>query len=188
MYAEPWQLGESFNTAIGQGYVLSTPLQLATMTSRLINGGQTVAPRLYRRIGGVERERPATEPLDFNTEHLAAMKEAMIDVVYGEGGTARNIQVSTPALAIGGKTGTSQVRRITMEEREEGIRENEELPWRFRDHALFVGFAPIEQPRFACAVVVEHGGSGSQVAAPICRDVLLEAQRRRPDRMSLTSL
>jgi penicillin-binding protein 2 len=83
---------------------------------------------------------------------------------------------------MGGKTGTAQVRRITMQERERGVRRNEDLPWRFRDHALFVGYAPVHAPRYACACVVEHGGGGSAVAAPIVRDVLLETQKRDPSR------
>jgi penicillin-binding protein 2 len=79
---------------------------------------------------------------------------------------------------MGGKTGTSQVRRITLAERRRGVVANEDLPWERRDHALFVGFAPVERPRYAAAIVVQHGGGGSAVAAPIARDVLLEAQRR----------
>jgi penicillin-binding protein 2 len=77
-----------------------------------------------------------------------------------------------------GKTGTAQVRRITMAERLVGVKKNEDLPWEQRDHALFVAFAPVGAPRYAIAVVVEHGGGGSKVAAPIARDVLIEAQRR----------
>jgi penicillin-binding protein 2 len=79
---------------------------------------------------------------------------------------------------MGGKTGTSQVRRITVAERDRGVRKNEDRPWRERDHALFVGFAPIDAPRYVTAVIVEHGGGGSKTAGPIARDVLLEAQRR----------
>ena len=81
---------------------------------------------------------------------------------------------------MGGKTGTSQVRRITLQEREDGVKKNEERPWRERDHALFVGYAPVESPRYACAVVVEHGGGGAKTAAPIARDVLRETQRLDP--------
>lgn len=83
-----------------------------------------------------------------------------------------------------GKTGTAQVRRISLRERESGVRKNEELPWRFRDHALFVGYAPIENPRYAISVVVEHGGGGSSVAAPIARDVMIETLERDPARLA----
>lgn len=79
-----------------------------------------------------------------------------------------------------GKTGTSQVRRISLRERQSGIRKNEDLAWRRRDHALFVGFAPVRQPRYCCVAVVEHGGGGSKTAAPIVRDILVETQRRDP--------
>ena len=79
-----------------------------------------------------------------------------------------------------GKTGTSQVRRITLKERRSGIIKNEDRPWRFRDHALFVCYAPVHKPRYACAVVVEHGGGGSKVAAPIAHDILLKTQQRNP--------
>ena len=81
---------------------------------------------------------------------------------------------------MGGKTGTSQVRRITLQEREAGLKKNEERPWRERDHALFVGYAPVSSPRYACSVVVEHGGSGAKAAAPIARDVLREVRRLDP--------
>ncbi len=85
-------------------------------------------------------------------------------------------------MAMGGKTGTSQVRRISMAEREGGVRKNHEKPWRERDHALFVGFAPVDAPQYVAAVVVEHGGGGSKVAAPIARDLLEHAQRRNSAR------
>ena len=85
-------------------------------------------------------------------------------------------------MAMCGKTGTSQVRRITEEERRAGLRKPEQVPWKERDHALFVGYAPADDPRYACAVVVEHGGGGSTVAAPICRDILAEAQKRAKER------
>ena len=93
-------------------------------------------------------------------------------------GTAFKMRITEPGFEMGGKTGTSQVRRITMAERSTGVLKNDQLPWRQRDHALFVGFAPINAPRYACAVIVEHGGGGSAVAAPIARDLLLEVQRR----------
>ena len=81
-------------------------------------------------------------------------------------------------MAMGGKTGTVQVRRITKAEREQGVHKNADLPWEERDHALFVGYAPVTNPQYAVAVVVEHGGGGSSVAAPIARDILLTAQQR----------
>jgi len=103
---------------------------------------------------------------------------AMDRVVNHPTGTARRSATGIDDFHMAGKTGTVQVRRITKAEREQGIRKNEDLPWKFRDHALFVGFAPVENPRYAISVVVEHGGGGSSAAAPIARDILIEAHRR----------
>ena len=107
-------------------------------------------------------------------------------VVNEQGGTAYAARIADPGLAMGGKSGTSQVRRITEYEREHGLRKVAEIPWKQRDHALFVAFAPVAAPRYVCAIVVEHGGAsgggGSAVAAPICRDILREAQLRDPAR------
>jgi penicillin-binding protein 2 len=95
-------------------------------------------------------------------------------------GTAHSARIRKEGWEMAGKTGTSQVRRITLAERAAGVFKNEDLPWRRRDHALFIGFAPVHSPRYCCAAVVEHGGSGSHAAAPIVRDVLIETQRRDP--------
>jgi penicillin-binding protein 2 len=107
-------------------------------------------------------------------------------VVNEQGGTAFAARIKDAGLEMGGKSGTSQVRRISQYEREHGIRKGRDVPWKERDHALFVAYAPVSAPRYVCAVVVEHGGEsgggGSAVAAPICRDVLLEVQRRDPAR------
>jgi penicillin-binding protein 2 len=105
---------------------------------------------------------------------------AMDLVTNSRRGTARRARIKEEGWEMAGKTGTSQVRRITMAERAAGITKNKDLPWRRRDHALFVAFAPVHSPRYACAVVVEHGGGGSKVAAPIVRDILIETQRRGP--------
>ena len=97
-------------------------------------------------------------------------------------GTAFHDRITIPGMEMAGKTGTSQVRRITMSERLTGVKKNEDLPWQQRDHALFVGFAPVGAPRYAVAIVVEHGGAGSAIAGPIARDILIEAQTRDPAR------
>ncbi len=110
----------------------------------------------------------------------------MTAVVNEEGGTAYAARIKDAGFAMGGKSGTSQVRRISQYERDHGLRKEDEIPWKERDHALFVAFAPVGAPRYVCAVVVEHGGveggGGSAVAAPIARDVLLEVQKRDPAR------
>jgi penicillin-binding protein 2 len=102
----------------------------------------------------------------------------MSGVVNEPGGTAQRVRIDEPGLQIGGKTGTAQVRRITAAERAKGVIKNEDLPWDKRDHALFVSFGPVAAPRFACAVVIEHGGGGSAVAAPIARELMLEAMKK----------
>jgi penicillin-binding protein 2 len=181
---EPWQGGETLVASIGQGYVLSTPLQLAVMTARMVNGGLGVTPHLTRGFKtagqGDERVPAPAAAIGVGGPELAVMVRAMNDVVNGERGTARSSKIEEEGREMGGKTGTSQVRRITKAERAAGVIKNEDLPWRRRDHGLFVGYAPMHAPRYVVAVVVEHGGGGSSAAAPIAKDVLLEAQRRDP--------
>jgi penicillin-binding protein 2 len=183
-----WQPGETLNAGIGQGAVLATPLQVVTMAARLVTG-RAVVPHLLRdgrlQPGG-DQHPPAFSGMGLNPRHLAVVLEGMSAVVNEQGGTAYTARITDPLFAMGGKSGTSQVRHISQYEREHGVRKNTDVPWRERDHALFVAFAPVGAPRYVCAVVVEHGGEtgggGSAVAAPICRDVLIEAQRRDPAR------
>jgi penicillin-binding protein 2 len=171
---------------IGQGSMLITPLQLCVMTARLANGGRAVKPRLTNAIlpfdGNV---LPAPPPPEFEDMGIAqtnldVVLKGMIGVVNTPGGTAYRARITDPNFAMAGKTGSVQVRRITKLERETRVLKNEELPWHERDHALFVAFAPVSEPRYACSVVVEHGGGGSTAAAPIARDILREVQRRDP--------
>ena len=193
-----WLGGESLINAIGQGYVLSTPLQLAVMTSRVVNGGYAVTPRLTR-VNEYEEDTPAKATdfpsLNFSAGALDLVRQALNEVVNNpSGGTAYNARISERAWQMGGKTGTSQVRRISLKEREMGVKKNDELPWSERDHALFVGYAPMSKPRYSCSVVIEHGGGGGKIAAPVARDVLREAQRldlagiRAGNRMRMDSL
>jgi len=185
-FGEPWQPGETLVAGIGQGYILATPLQLAIMTARLVNGGKAVMPHLTPFQ--IDVDGPG-DPIALDYPDLGLSPSAldvairgMIGVVNEPRGTAGRSRIDEPGMEMGGKTGTSQVRRITRAERARGVRKNEDKPWAERDHALFVGFAPIDAPRYACAVVVEHGGGGSRAAAPVARDVLLECQRRDPSR------
>ncbi|MBM3524602.1 MAG: penicillin-binding protein 2, partial [Alphaproteobacteria bacterium] len=177
-----WAQGETLVAGIGQGFVLATPLQLAVMTARIANGGVAVEPHLAReRIEGrslVARAPGAFPSLGIPASHLALMLKAMSGVVNDPRGTAFRARILEPGMVMGGKTGTSQVRRISAQERLTGVRKAHEVPWKERDHALFVGYAPAPNPRYACAVIVEHGGGGSAIAAPIARDVLVEAQKR----------
>lgn len=175
-----WVIGDTLNAAIGQGFVLASPLQLAVMTARLATGTQ-IAPRLINALDNRPWPVRGREPLGLAPEHLAAVREGMWAVVNEQRGTAAGARLRLRGVQMAGKTGTSQVRRITREERARGVYRNEDLPWERRDHALFVGYAPAEAPRFAVAVVVEHGGSGSAAAAPIARDVITEALELAPD-------
>ncbi|HET8727656.1 MAG TPA: penicillin-binding protein 2 [Alphaproteobacteria bacterium] len=186
---ESWHQGETLIASIGQGFVLATPLQLATMTARLVNGGKAVRPRVTQHIGLPNDPANAVPPvpdIGLDPAALDSVVRGMVAVTEGSRGTARSAQIRVEGMEMGGKTGTSQVRRITAAERAAGVTSNEDLPWRRRDHALFVGFAPVHAPRYACSVVVEHGGGGSAVAAPIARDILQECQERDPGRQLLS--
>ena len=166
-----WLVGDTLNSGIGQGYVLATPLQLAVMTARIASG-RMLQPRLIRARAGspVLAEQP--EDLGINPRNLARVRQGMFDVVNSARGTARRSRIKDEDFEMAGKTGTSQVRNITKAERARGVVRNEDLPWHRRDHALFVGYAPADNPRYAVAVVVEHGGGGSKAAAPIAKDIL----------------
>jgi len=188
---EPWQQGETLVTGIGQGFVSATPLQLAVMTAQIANGGFKVQPRVVRgaEVGGDGASDPAftsaqREPIGVSAAALNLVRAGMEGVTGQSNGTAYRSRIEDERYAMAGKTGTSQVRRISKRERLNRVRKNEEKPWVERDHALFVGYAPVLAPRYAVAVVVEHGGSGSKAAAPIARDVLFEVQRLDPARLS----
>lgn len=205
---ESWYPGETLVAGIGQGFITATPLQLATMMARLANGGHEVIPHVLRKgpadpaedwpilpaaadLGSIE---PAAGPvvklgdspfpsLGIPEAHLKIVLEGMNRVSNDPTGTAYRNRITIPGMELAGKTGSAQVRRITMAERLTGVKKNEDLPWNQRDHALFVAFAPVAAPRYAVSVVVEHGGGGGAVAAPIARDILIEAQTRARDRV-----
>ncbi|MCO4828861.1 penicillin-binding protein 2 [Lentibacter algarum] len=163
---EDWVIGDSVNASIGQGFVLASPLQLAVMTARLATG-RAVTPRLIKTIDGVEQPSGAGAPMGLNENHLRQIRKGMYEVVNHGSGTARGSRITSPDHQMAGKTGTSQVisRRVKCDE----------VPWRQRDHALFVNYAPYDNPRIAVSIVVEHGCGGSSTAAPIARDITLQA-------------
>ena len=163
---EPWMVGDSLNSSIGQGFVLASPMQLAVMTARLATG-EAIHPRLVKSIDGLEQPVITDGPLGLSPTLMAQIRKAMYDVNNHRRGTAYRSRIVADDLKIAGKTGTSQVRSVIVR--------NEDVPWEQRDHALFVGFAPYHAPRVACAVVVEHGGGGSRAAAPVARDILARA-------------
>ena len=169
-----WLIGDTLNAAIGQGFVLASPMQLAVMSARLATG-RAVVPRLVKSVNGIETPVPAAPSVGIDPRHLDAVRRGMLGVLANREGTAWSSRVVEDTLRVAGKTGTSQVRNITAAERARGVTANEDLPWDRRDHALFVCFGPYEGPRVAVSIVVEHGGGGSTAAAPIARDVILFA-------------
>ncbi len=170
----PWRGGDTFNAAIGQGFVLTTPLQLAVMSARLANGTKALLPNLI-----IGEDLPAFANLGIEPSHIEFVREAMWAVCEEPGGTAYKPNgLGLDDVQMAGKTGTGQVRGISASERRARIRRNEELPWKLRDHSVFVGFAPFDNPRFAVACLVEHGGSGAKRAASISRAVLGRALER----------
>jgi penicillin-binding protein 2 len=164
-YHREWQTYDTINMSIGQGNVLINPLQLAIAGARVASG-RRVVPRLMRQGG-----QRAFAPLDIPPEDLEFVRRAMAGVV--DHGTAAASKMPLDTIQMAGKTGTAQVRRITMAERAGGVLANESLAWRMRDHSLFMAFAPANAPRYAAAAIIEHGGFGAQVAAPLVRDTLL---------------
>jgi penicillin-binding protein 2 len=167
----------------------ATPLQLAIMTARLANGGYEVQPNLLlakatpreELVPPAPRTKPNAPSLRLNPQHLAVIRQGMSDVVNTGHGTANSLRAKQPEFTFAGKTGTAQVKRITERERELGITQAS-LPWHLRHHALFVCYGPVDNPRYACAVIVEHGQAGGATAGPIGRDVLIETMKRDPSR------
>lgn len=184
-----WTIGNTYNLGIGQGDMLATPLQLAVMAARVANGGHEVKPRLIATIADARKPigpQPASSALQapslsFRAENLQAVQNGMALVVNSPAGTAFASRITEQGMAMAGKTGTSQVKRMTEAERDRKTSQ-EQLPWHLRHHALFCAYAPVGSPRYACAVVVEHGMSGSRTAAPIARDILLQVQKTDPSR------
>ena len=156
-YDQPWSASDSLNAVIGQGYVSVNPLQLAVMAARIASGR-----RLYPRL--VNRHFK-NDPLPFSAEALATARHGMDLVVNGPGGTAGRSKLPLDGIAMAGKTGTAQVRGLNTGNGKAGT-------WKFRDHGLFVGFAPVDNPRYATAVVIEHGMGGSRAAAPVAKDFM----------------
>ena len=168
---EQWLQGDTYNAGIGQGYILTTPIQLAVMTAVLANDGYKVKPTILVP----ENRSPSIcmgENLNLSKAHLQLMREGMFAVVNGAEGTGKAARLNVGGKLIAGKTGTTQVKRISMKEREQGLRSQDDIPWEERNHALFVAFGPTESPRYALSVIVEHGGGGSKTAAPIAKSIM----------------
>ena len=162
-----WYQGETLITSIGQGYNLTSPLQLASMYSALLNGGKFPSPKLIKN----EPSKYLGEELNPNDQK--AILNALKAAVQEPSGTAYKLNLDNPNFVkIGGKTGTSQVVRIKEEDREDDFYKTKEIEDRFKDHSVFVGYAPIDEPKYIASVIIENGGSGSAVAAPIAHKVL----------------
>ena len=190
-----WVLGETLISGIGQGYFQSTPIQLCLMMAQLANGGHEIKPRIvddkYKlvEITNAWREEfiNRSKDIDFNNSKIRKLyrnKENIkfvLDALYGATneplGTSYKSRLTRKEYIYAGKTGTSQIRRITAEERELKLK-NKDLPYEKRDHALFIAFAPYKNPRYSISVVIEHGGSGSSGAAPIAKKVIKKVLER----------
>ena len=166
-FGKSWTKTDTIVTSIGQGFSLASPLQLAVMISRIASDGKKVVPTLIKNNSSINKN---SNLLDINKNAIELIKKGMFEAVNYPTGTAYQSRINSDKLMCG-KTGTSQVRRISMKEREDGIIKNEDLPRNKRDHALFVGYYPHKNPRYAFSIVVEHGGSGSKSAAPIAKDL-----------------
>ena len=189
---EPWQPGENLNIGIGQGQVTVTPIQLVQLAARLANGGLAVKPTLIRKsqpsnAPGADAP-PTLESLGFAPQNLQVIHDGMWEVINGSRGTARlfaKLQFKDPerkAWQMSGKSGSVQTHRITQAERQQGVKKQEELPWEERDHAMFIAYAPSDQPRYAISCVVEHGAHGSDTASPIVRDIMMKVLEYDPSR------
>jgi len=183
-HGHAWNIGDTISCGIGQGYVIATPLQLATYVSRIATG-RAVVPHVTRQIARAAPAgaKPEDWPvLDVPEAHLALIRGGMFGVVNEPGGSAPHARLPMPDIQLAGKTGSSQVRRVSRWAREHGNFNSASLPWEFRPHALFVCFAPYDAPRYAISVVVEHGNAGADVAAPLARDIMVDTLTRDPAR------
>jgi penicillin-binding protein 2 len=178
---KPWSLGDTVVHGIGQGFTQLTPLSLCTMVSRIATG-RAVQPHLTRSIGSQPAPGQAADEwpsMGLSDRELHAVRDGMYAVVNEVGGTAPLARLAIPGVQLAGKTGSTQVRRVSRAQRENGFK-SENLPWEFRPHALFVAFAPYDSPRYALSVVVEHGNAGAQAAAPLARDIMTDVLTRDP--------
>ena len=177
----PWQLGDTVVSGIGQGYIVVSPLQLATYAARVATG-RAIQPHFTRRIAGAMQ--PGSQPDDWPDlgvpdPMLQAVRGGMFAVVNEPGGTAPKARLAG-SVQLAGKTGSSQVKRVSRQQRESGTFDSKNLPWEFRPHALFVAYAPYDQPKYALSVVVEHGNAGGAAAAPLARDIMTDVLHRDP--------
>ena len=163
-----WLLGETIITGIGQGYIQATPIQLCLMTAQIANGGYKIYPKMV--LDDDDNNQDKYMPLYNDEKNIKLIQEAMFSSTNEVMGTSYRSRIDDPKYQFAGKTGTSQVKRITKEERELDLK-TFEIPYEQRDHALYVAFGPYKSPRYALSIVIEHGGSGGSVAAPIAKEL-----------------
>ena len=200
-----WYLGETLHSGIGQGYFQSTPLQLCLMTAQIANGGFEIKPRILfdkkndnlKAYLNFKNDNPGQplptdllvsnfdlKPLFKNQENINIIKDAMYSSSNEPGGTSYRSRLEDKRFTFAGKTGSSQIKRFTEAQREAEVKQ-EQLEYKNRDHALFIAFAPVSDPRYAISVVVEHGGTGSKSAAPIAKKVIKKVLERHSLRQSI---
>lgn len=179
-FKEKWYPGESLSYGIGQGYLTVNALQLAVMTARLAEGRKALNPRLIRAVGGVEQPSGARAPdMPFDPAHIAYVRDGMAAVANDvSGGAYRQSQLGLGPVLMAGKTGTAQVRSYDNV----ASRKSSSVPWKLKDHNLYVAFAPYDQPRYAMSVIIQHGGgSGSTEAAPRAREIMRTVLLKDPE-------
>ncbi len=181
-YKQAWQQGDTLSVGIGQGYVTVTPLQLVQQAARLASG-KAVVPRLVHSVGGKVPPRPEFAKLDFSDDALTRVRSGMNRVMNEGGGSAYSWRITQPGFEMAGKTGTAQVRVYTQEEHQRGMTANAHLDWKLRDHALFIGFAPVNDPKYAIVSIIEHGATQAHPHVAMARDVMLFCQQRDPAKL-----
>jgi penicillin-binding protein 2 len=181
-FGVPWQQGETLNTGIGQGYVTATPLQLATLAARIASGN-ALSPRITRVIGRGAQPRPELKRLPFSDKAIQTVQAGMAGVLQPGGSGYPYGLITQPGFEMAGKTGTAQVRRITREDRATGHVGNANQPWKLREHALFIGYAPVQLPRYAISIILEHGAVVAHPHVQMARDIMLFTQQRDPTKL-----
>ncbi|HJR57635.1 MAG TPA: penicillin-binding protein 2 [Rhizomicrobium sp.] len=176
-YKWAWQQGDTISVAIGQGYVTVTPLQLCQMAARVASG-KNVSARMVHSVGDRLQPRDPISHLAFSDNSLEVVRRGLDKVCNQPGGTSYAWRIDEPGFEMAGKTGTAQVRVFTREERARGLISNANLAWKLRDHALFIGYAPVHDPRYAIVCMIEHGATPPHPHCQMARDILLFAQKR----------
>ena len=181
-----WLLGETIITGIGQGYIQTTPIQLCLMTAQIANGGYKIYPKIVLNKNDEDVQEDKFEPLYKNSKNIELVQEAMFSSTNEVRGTSYKSRINDPKYQFAGKTGTAQVKRITKQDRLLDLK-TFEIPYEERDHALYVAFGPYKNPRYAISILIEHGGSGSAVAAPLAKKLFKKIIDRHVIRKNFNS-